>query len=70
MAFGSEKELFKRPNVSKNAIYYTDISPCLPHRTPLKRFQFPDNLRILKLCRIIFCDNIFLNSIDRKVSLS
>lgn len=65
-----EKELFKRPNVSKNAIYYTYVSPCLPHRTPLKWFQFPDELRVLKFCRIIFCDNIFLNSIYGKVSLT
>lgn len=65
-----EKELFKRPNVSKNAIYYTYVSPCLPHRTPLKWFQFPDELRVLKFCRIIFCDNIFLNSTDGKVSLT
>lgn len=65
-----EKELFKRLNVRRNAIYYTCVSPCLPHRTPLKWFQVPDDLLVLKLCRIIFCDNIFLNSIDRKVSLS
>lgn len=49
-----EKELFKRPNVSKNTIYHTYVSPCLPHRTQLKWFQFPDHLRVLKLCRIIF----------------